>query len=140
MDCPVCKKSMVVLELDAVEIDHCMACGGIWLDAGELELLLDAASERNAVLGSLVPDKEIKEKKRRCPICLKKMEKVSCGKDKKVLIDKCRKNHGLWFDRNELCEVISRASLDKNNKIVAMLSDMFGKNMAKQKCTHKPES
>jgi len=40
MDCPVCKNAMITLELEEVEIDHCTNCGGIWLDAGELELLL----------------------------------------------------------------------------------------------------
>ncbi len=40
MNCPVCKEPMIVLELDEVEIDHCISCGGIWLDAGELELLI----------------------------------------------------------------------------------------------------
>ncbi len=40
MDCPVCKNAMITLELQEVEIDYCIDCGGIWLDAGELELLL----------------------------------------------------------------------------------------------------
>ena len=37
MDCPVCKSAMITMELTEVEIDHCLDCGGIWLDAGELE-------------------------------------------------------------------------------------------------------
>ena len=41
MDCPVCKDAMIVMELNEVEIDHCLSCSGIWLDAGELELLLE---------------------------------------------------------------------------------------------------
>ena len=40
MDCPVCKNAMITLELADVEIDYCTDCGGIWLDAGELEMLL----------------------------------------------------------------------------------------------------
>ena len=41
MDCPVCKDSaMIVLEMDEVEVDYCTECEGIWLDAGELEILL----------------------------------------------------------------------------------------------------
>ena len=43
MDCPVCKNAMITLELSDVEVDHCVNCGGIWLDAGELELLLQQA-------------------------------------------------------------------------------------------------
>ena len=41
MLCPVCKESMVVLELNEIEIDFCTRCSGIWLDAGELELLIE---------------------------------------------------------------------------------------------------
>ena len=37
MNCPACKNSMVILELNQVEIDYCTACKGIWLDSGELE-------------------------------------------------------------------------------------------------------
>ena len=41
MDCPVCKNAMIVLELDEVEVDYCADCRGVWLDSGELELLLE---------------------------------------------------------------------------------------------------
>ena len=55
MDCPVCKSAMIVLELDEVEIDYCTDCQGIWLDAGELELLLEDAAESREVLKSFAP-------------------------------------------------------------------------------------
>ena len=127
MDCPVCKnEAMVVLELDKVEIDHCLNCSGIWLDAGELELLLENEQQRQEVLNSFADDAKTKEKKRKCPICLKAMEKIICGKEKEVLIDKCRKNHGLWFDKNELKAIVATGSIDENNRILALLEDMFG--------------
>jgi hypothetical protein len=117
---------MIVLELNEIEIDHCLVCEGIWLDAGELELLLGSAQERDAVLNSFQVDNKTKEKKRRCPICLKKMEKILCGKDKKILIDRCRNNDGIWFDKGELYQIIEMGSLDKDNKVLNMLKDMFG--------------
>ncbi len=126
MDCPVCKKAMIVLELDEVEIDHCPCCGGIWLDAGELELLLGNYEEKDNLLSSFRVDKSTKEDKRRCPICLKKMEKVLCGTDRKVRIDKCRKNDGIWFDEGELEDIVSMAAFDKDNKVSDLLKDMFG--------------
>ncbi len=126
MDCPVCKEPMIVLELDEVEIDHCLACQGIWLDAGELELLLDDCEQKDNLLASFQLNKQTKEEKRRCPICLKKMQKVLCGTDKKVLIDKCRRNDGLWFDAGELHQIIDTSSIDKNNKVLNLLKDMFG--------------
>ena len=122
---------MVVFELDEVEIDHCLGCRGIWLDSGELELLLESVQEKNQVLTSFEIDKTSHEKKRKCPICLKKMDKVSWGKDKKVLIDKCRNGDGIWFDAGELCEVIDTVSIDRNNKIISMLKDVFRNSLTK---------
>lgn len=127
MDCPVCREAMIVLELDEVEIDYCADCGGIWLDAGELELLLADGAEKDSLLSSFQPDKKNTEIKRRCPICLKKMEKVLCGRDTRILIDKCRKNDGIWFDKGELEDLIEMASLDKNNRILNLLKEMFVK-------------
>ncbi|NIV72594.1 MAG: hypothetical protein GWN16_11560, partial [Calditrichae bacterium] len=37
MLCPVCKKPMMILEYNEVELDYCPICGGVWLDQGELE-------------------------------------------------------------------------------------------------------
>jgi len=118
---------MIVLELHGVEIDNCTGCGGIWLDAGELELLLEETSKKNELLSSLTTEKTSREKKRRCPICRKKMVKILCGPEKKILIDKCSRGDGLWFDQNELEEVITLGSLDKENKVLNLLQDMFGK-------------
>ena len=70
-------------------------------------------------------DKKTKERPRKCPICLKAMDKILCGKEKKVLIDKCRRDHGLWFDKSELPEIIEMGSIDKDNKILTMLEDIF---------------
>ena len=127
MDCPVCKNAMVTLELSDVEIDHCLDCGGIWLDSGELELLLDNAERANELLESFAVDSRCAEKKRKCPICRKKMQKVTVGADEPVLlIDKCGRGDGLWFDNGELTEIIERAQLDEGNKIKKVLADMFG--------------
>jgi Zn-finger nucleic acid-binding protein len=125
MDCPVCKKSMLVLELQQIEIDYCQSCNGIWLDAGELELLLDDTQEKQKLLDSFHVDAGNPEKKRRCPKCSKKMNKVLVGESDKVLVDKCRKDHGIWFDSGELHQVVGLGSMDKNNKVVQLLNDMF---------------
>jgi Zn-finger nucleic acid-binding protein len=122
---------MIVLELDEVEIDHCISCGGIWLDAGELELLLEDSDEKDKLLSSFEVDKTRKEKVRRCPICLKKMEKIFCGKTEKVRIDKCRRNDGIWFDTGELEEIIEMGSFDKENRVLNLLKDMFKKEIEK---------
>lgn len=37
MRCPKCGDTLKVRSFQKVEIDQCNGCGGIWLDAGELE-------------------------------------------------------------------------------------------------------
>ena len=130
MLCPVCpKEPMLVLELEGVEVDYCVQCQGIWLDAGELELLLDDAREKERVLTSFVTVSGHREKKRLCPVCLKKMEKVYCGEDRALMIDRCRNGHGLWFDRGELYQIVSLGSggrTYKDHGVVARYVWFFG--------------
>lgn len=129
MDCPVCKNAMITLELEGVEIDYCIDCGGIWLDAGELELLLAEPDKAKQLLDSFKIDSVSIEKTRKCPICDKKMQKIVVGSSKPtLLLDKCRRGDGLWFDKGELQDILDRAELDKDNKIQKLLIDIFGHN------------
>ncbi len=50
MNCPVCKEPLIVLELEQIEVDYCTRCAGVWLDAGELELLLETDEDRNKLI------------------------------------------------------------------------------------------
>ncbi len=129
MNCPVCcNEPMIVLELKGVEIDYCLNCKGIWLDSGELELLIGNDEETKEFLSSFVViDTLTTERKVKCPICSKKMEKILVGDENKVRIDKCKNNDGLWFDSGELEEVLKISKLGKNDdKILVLLRDIFG--------------
>ncbi len=134
MDCPSCGHAMITLELADVEIDHCVGCGGIWLDAGELELLMDDPCKAAGLLASFREDPTATERPRKCPICDKRMAKVVVGCDEPVLlIDKCRRGDGLWFDGGELKDVLSRGRLDEDSHIRKLLADMFAHDESKQK-------
>ncbi len=76
MNCVACNEPMVVLEIAEVEIDHCLACGGVWLDSGEIELLLGDEHEAKKLLQQIGSRENRQHGKRKCPICLKKMEIV----------------------------------------------------------------
>jgi Zn-finger nucleic acid-binding protein len=132
MDCPMCHSAMITLELADVEIDHCTSCGGIWLDSGELEILLGDAAQAKRVLNSFQPSSSATELPRMCPICDKKMAKVVVGRsDPPLVIDKCIRGDGLWFDRGELQAIVTRADLDEGNRIQRLLADIFGKDREK---------
>ncbi|MDI9431426.1 MAG: zf-TFIIB domain-containing protein [Planctomycetota bacterium] len=134
MDCPACGNAMITLELADVEIDHCVGCGGIWLDAGELELLMDDRQKASQLLASFEEGPAVGEKPRRCPICRRKMTKIIVGPTKPVLlIDKCRRGDGLWFDRGELQEILNRGQLDEDSRIQKLLAEMFAHDESKQK-------
>jgi len=118
---------MITLELEDVEIDYCTDCGGIWLDAGELELLLGNPQQAEKLIRSFQIDSDYTEKPKKCPICLKKMQKIIVGQSTPtLLIDRCRKGDGLWFDKGELQDIFNRAQLDEDSKIQKLLADMFG--------------
>jgi Zn-finger nucleic acid-binding protein len=106
MNCPVCKEPLVALEHASVEIDYCMKCQGVWLDSGEIELLMGDPEKCDAYLCGGKPA-GTSEAKRRCPICGKKMEKAMTQGDKPVLYDRCVKGDGLWFDKGELEAVVT---------------------------------
>jgi Zn-finger nucleic acid-binding protein len=126
VDCANCKNPMITAELESVEIDFCSGCGGIWLDAGELESLLANDPSAHQAVASLTPIQNCPETRRKCPICRKDMDKVNAGSGSNVtLLDRCP-GHGLWFDRGELKQVLQNAALDQNGKIVKHLKDMFG--------------
>ncbi len=126
MNCPVCKNAMITLELDDVEVDYCTGCGGIWLDAGELELLLGEPGRAGRLLDSFKVNPGSAERVKACPICDKKMQKVVIGSaEPALLIDKCRRGDGLWLDKGELHEIFDRAQLDQDSKIQKLLKDVF---------------
>lgn len=127
MNCVTCNEPMVVLELQDVEVDHCLACGGVWLDAGEIELLTDGGPDAGRLLAQLGEGQNLLTGKRKCPICLKKMKTITFGPKGKVQLDHCRKNHGLWFDRGELEAVLTIFDNDEHSAVRRLLKNMFGK-------------
>jgi Zn-finger nucleic acid-binding protein len=123
MLCPVCNEPMIVLELNKVEIDYCSNCEGIWLDSGEIEILLE--SEKEKLKNFFKEDPDHSEKPYKCPICSKRMVKVHVGDTKDILIDKCLNEHGLWFDKGELKAALEFGSKGAENKVINLLKEMF---------------
>jgi len=128
MKCPVCPgEALIVLEHHEVEVDYCPNCHGVWLDAGEMELLFESkeACVQFLSIGSpaVVPKGE---KPRRCPECDKKMNKESTSNDKPVTFDHCPNEHGIWLDGGELAVVLDHAeSLSDGNTVSKYLSEIF---------------
>jgi len=135
MICPVCKSDMIVVEYNNIELDHCNDCHGVWFDSTELELLLKSLNldSHNLLLDEILksPETESTEKKRKCPICRKKLKKTTIGEHHRVLIDACPQKHGLWFDGGEVVQLLKHlagkkpAKKDSQQQVVSFLGNVF---------------
>ncbi|HPA47204.1 MAG TPA: zf-TFIIB domain-containing protein [bacterium] len=121
--CPHCHEPLVVLELEGVEIDYCLACGGIWLDTGELELIAERAGAEpgglSKALASAAPEGKTE---RTCPRCGKILQTVQVGD---VELDRCRRGHGLWLDRGELQTLVSNFASEEEGAVALFLSELL---------------
>jgi Zn-finger nucleic acid-binding protein len=128
MRCCRCSDEMLIVEYAQIEIDYCPDCG-IWLDSGELELVLaEAGSDEACVregqeVSPLADDKPV-----RCPACRKKMTKgpydgLACS-----VVDRCPAGDGVWLDRGELKEIIQAHTRSKegDSAVLTFLSNIFG--------------
>ena len=106
MKCPVCRVTGFVVEYEDIELDVCAECSGVWFDAGELELVLGGREALTAAPA------RTDERRRPCPICDAKMDKVNIGPGERVLIDSCPEGCGLWFDAGELAQLTRNLSED----------------------------
>ena len=128
MNCPICENPIIALELDQVEVDHCRACGGVWLDPEEMDLLLEGSAGRDEIRANLKWGEPTDEKKHRCPICRHKMEKARVRRnagDKGVQIDRCERGHGTWLDGGELHAIIALSDFPEAHRIHEFLQAVF---------------
>lgn len=126
---------MVVMEFHGVELDYCVDCLGVWFDDGEVELLIETAGldPHEARLALEPAGEPAGEAPRPCPLCGKKMEKVTpAGQGGSIILDRCRKGGGIWFDSREIIQTLSglSAAPRKKNEIVQLLAGFLNESLA----------
>jgi len=120
--CPGCKARLFHASVGDAHLDQCHACGGVWVAQADFETIAGDHEERGGVLGVLPgegpkgPVRMEEVRYRPCPRCGKFMNRTNYARTSGVILDVC-KDHGLWFDRDELRRVlqfIEAGGLDKN--------------------------
>jgi Zn-finger nucleic acid-binding protein len=110
---------MFLLHFKEVEVDYCERCRGIWLDAGELETLIENANDPFLRLldhsGTPSPAERCL-----CPRCDAKLHEFRVND---LVLDRCPRGHGLWFDADELRHLLTMFGASKTG---AFLNDLFG--------------
>src|SRR5512136_2144797 len=120
--CPNCREPLLVVELDGVEVDHCLACHGTWLDSGELELLMERAGLRPRRWDEALQAAGAgKPGTRRCPRCRRKMCVISVGAQPAVAVDRCRSGCGLWLDAGELRTIVQEFAAGESAAVAGFL-------------------
>jgi Zn-finger nucleic acid-binding protein len=110
-DCPRCKRPLQVLEIDNVTIRECNKCGGFWSDVDTFESICASQEQQAAVLGFIGSDAHPNDHPAAisyvpCPDCTQLMNRSNFARSSGVIIDIC-KEHGVWFDADELPKLIA---------------------------------
>lgn len=108
--CPICQERMEEKEYEAVPIDICRKCGGVWLDKDELYRIVETREEKfSEEEKSKVSPEELKQPKQqelveeiKCPICGALMNRFAYACFSGVIIDRCPQGDGVWLDKGEL--------------------------------------
>ena len=121
LECPRCNEPMIAIEYENVEVD-CCEDHGVWLDTGELELLLEISGADRIQIE--VKPISVTEEELFCAYCGEPMEKIRiAGAD--AIIDRCPNGHGLWFDKGELRHVLEKMTADSSTPLVRFLTELF---------------
>ena len=122
LQCPGCSDTMrkTVIKDEAgkdYSIDFCVACGGVWLDGGELKKALNAKAKVPMRILNIAPfrDKseinEIAEGSRRCPRCFKMLDVKEMAS---INIDMCTECGGIWLDKGEFTQILAKVPSSKD--------------------------
>jgi Zn-finger nucleic acid-binding protein len=109
--CPGCRAKLAATSVGGVSLDQCHACGGVWIGQHNFEQLAADRAERGEVLGALpgaaprVAAALGEVHYRPCPQCGKLMNRTNYAHISGVILEVCR-DHGLWFARDELRQVL----------------------------------
>jgi Zn-finger nucleic acid-binding protein len=125
--CPHCHEPLIAFELEGVEIDRCIACGGTWLDTGELEQIAWLAGvDPGPFQRGLDEGRRGDRTDRRCPRCNRPLRLHTVGEgDGAVELDRCPAGDGFWLDRGEMAAVIRRFETGEGGAVSRFFAELY---------------
>ena len=102
MRCPKCRSDMEQIENQGTEVDRCTICGGLWFDAGELELMRNKQAAIAIDTGDPGTGKQSNSiDSYRCPRCSGAMLRVADPRQRHIWYETCSACNGSFFDAGE---------------------------------------
>jgi Zn-finger nucleic acid-binding protein len=115
MKCPRCGSILQSVEYDGQAVETCSGCKGEWLQAGELQRIVEHhdevfSPEETASLDALNREVFTAEKddhdELNCPCCENvRMEHFNYGETSGIILHKCPQCGGIWTDKEQLLKV-----------------------------------
>lgn len=110
--CPRCKGDLRTATVGKTSLRECPKCEGVWLNKAAFEQVCTDTEEQSALLGmasslptDLIGNVEKEIRYRPCPCCSELMHRVNFARCSHVIVDVCAQ-HGTWFDKDELREIV----------------------------------
>ena len=115
--CPRCDRPLQTIVRFGTRIDNCATCGGVWLDGGELAVMLTQPIEELRKL-----DEDLNRAARAaershadtllCPICNVPMGMKPFASARGVNLDTCDHCRGVWTDAGEFVPIAESAAIN----------------------------
>lgn len=111
-----------------ITVHACPACGGMWLDKGELEEIEEIVGHDYASELSRIPDfignafemaRQLNSRDISCPGCGSQTESTEYAYCSQVVVNRCPNCGGIWLDKGELeaIEVFYERSRKESRKL-----------------------
>jgi Zn-finger nucleic acid-binding protein len=102
MKCPKCRsETLLEFKIEAVAVDRCSSCNGIWFDAQELSQVLSEDAKLVASLRTGAGIAQLNGKKGICPRDDSELLRVYSSVERSVILDACGECGGVWLDGGE---------------------------------------
>jgi Zn-finger nucleic acid-binding protein len=130
--CPKCDVPLFILHFRDLEVHFCQKCRGLWLDTGELEAIMKktgAATTDPLLRFQEQPGADTKGRPHLCPRCDTALREIQVehASSPTLTLDKCPRGHGLWFDADELQQLLAMfPAASGAGKTIELLNELFG--------------
>jgi len=101
MTCPKCSSSMEVVLVGSAEVDRCTACGGLWFDLLEEEIVKRAGAAAALDDSEPVSEDRQHEPAARCPRCRVPLLRMVDPGQPHIWYESCAVCFGSFFDAGE---------------------------------------
>lgn len=101
MTCPKCSSPMEIVTVGSVEVDRCTACGGLWFDLLEEEVVKRAGAADRIDASRPATEAEQHRPAARCPRCRVPLLRMVDAGQPHIWYESCAVCFGSFFDAGE---------------------------------------